>query len=211
MANFRAASTLGQRFFIASATITAGYEFAARTISSVAPLCNWVSGSSDIEDGSSSADARGNNEREASYTGTCCVAWAGDSPKFSCFEELSVLACRSALVERLEGGLDDGDSSTQRFTEYFCSRCICIIWLLCLNSLALDTSPSHFLHIRVERESFSAMKIPHTSRIFEATFLSLPAFPALPKHEASGGSQMHCRKAGRPNFAHEPFWESIAP
>ena len=38
---------------------------------------------------------------------------------------------------------------------------ICLIWLLCLNSLTLDTSPSHFLHISVERESLSVIKF-HT-------------------------------------------------
>ena len=45
---------------------------------------------------------------------TLIFALAGDSPKLSCFEELFVVACRrSSLVERLEGGLHDGDSSTQ--------------------------------------------------------------------------------------------------
>ena len=45
---------------------------------------------------------------------TLIFAGAGDSPKLSCFEELFVVACRrSSLVERLEGGLHDGDSSTQ--------------------------------------------------------------------------------------------------
>ena len=56
MANFRAASALGQRFFVTSATITAGCEFAARTISSVSPPCNWISGASGIEGNSSSGD-----------------------------------------------------------------------------------------------------------------------------------------------------------
>lgn len=54
----------------------------------------------------------GNNEREASPMGTWCDAGPGDSPKLSCFEKLSVLACRRSLVKGLEGGFHDGDKST---------------------------------------------------------------------------------------------------
>ena len=45
----RLKSIHGQRFFITSATITADREYAARTISSGSPPCNWVLGSSNIE------------------------------------------------------------------------------------------------------------------------------------------------------------------
>ena len=37
------------------------------------------------------------------------------------------------------------------------------------------------IHISDERESLSVLEIPRTFLIFEAKFLSLPAFPALPK------------------------------
>ena len=126
-------------------------------------------------------DARGENDGLASFMGSRCMAWAGASPKFSCLEELSAKR-RSSLVEHFEGGLHDGESSTQRFTEHCCSSCIYICIHLCLKSLALDTNPSHFLHISVERESLSVMLIPHTFRIFEARSSLLPSFLlALPK------------------------------
>ena len=115
--------------------------------------------------------------------GSCCMAWAwaGASPKLSCSDQLSAKR-RSSLVERFEGGLHNGESSTQRFTEHSCSSCICICIHLCLKSLALDTNPWHFLHISVERESLSAMSIPQTFRIFEERSPLLPSFLlALPK------------------------------
>ena len=52
---------------ITSTTITADYEYAARTISLGSPPRNWVLGSSGIEGGSSSSTAKGNSEREAFF------------------------------------------------------------------------------------------------------------------------------------------------
>ena len=46
------------------------------------------------------------------------MAWAWDSPKLSCSEELYVV-WRISLVEHFEGGLHDGESLTERFTERF--------------------------------------------------------------------------------------------
>ena len=107
------------------------------------------------------------------------LAWAGDSYRSS------------------EGSLHDGDSSikTQRVTEVwillFQSRCI--IWLLCLNSLALDTSSSHFLHIKLDKF--------HTH--FESSrqdFCHCQLFQLYRIPEASGGSRIHRPKISRMNF-----------
>ena len=179
MVNFSAAITLGECCFMTSA-MTAGCVFVTRMNSSVSPSMSLeASGSEGVS--SWRTDARGKNDGLASFMGYRCMAWAGASPKLSCSEELSAKR-RSSLVERFEGGLHDGESSTQRFTEHSCSSCICICIHLCLKSLALDTNPSHLLHISVERESLSVMSIPQTFRIFEERSSLLPSFLlALPK------------------------------
>ena len=163
-----------------TSTMTAGCVFATRMNSSVLPSMSLeASGSEGVS--SWRTDARGKNDGLASFMGSRCMAWAGASPKFSCSEELSAKR-RSSLVERFEGGLHDGESSTQRFTEHCCFSCICICIHLCLKSLALDTNPLHFLHISVERESLSVMSIPQTFRIFEERSPLLPSFLlALPE------------------------------
>ena len=72
-------------------------------------------------------------------------------------------------------------------------RLRCIIWLLCLNSLALGTSFSHFLHIKLEKF--------HTH--FESSrqdFCHCQLFQLYRIPEASGGSRIHRRKISRMNF-----------
>jgi len=160
----------------------------------------------DWNDSSCSTDARGKKERVVSFMGSSCIAWAGASPKLSCLKELSKV-WQSLLVERFEGGLHDGESLTERFTEHFCFSSICICIHLCLKLLALDTNPSHFLHISVQRESLSVMSIPRTFWIFEARSSSLPAFLlALPYTRIKNdGSQMDRSKDGKLNFKDEPL------
>ena len=151
-------------------------------------------------------DARGKNDGLASFMGSRCMAWAGASPKLSWLEELSAKR-RSSLVERFEGSLHDGESSTQRFTEHCCSSCICICIHLCLKSLPLDTNPSHFLHISVEREYHSQLCQfhKHFESLRKDLLYRLPFYSLYRKHESSDGSQMVRGKAGKLNFEDEPF------
>ena len=115
--------------------------------------------SSSSDGDSSSAGVNGKNDGDASmdWLWVVCVAV---SPKSRCFAEVSA-RCTFSVADRLKGCLQDGDSSTQRFTEHCCSSSICIFWLLCLKSLTLNTNPSHFLQISFDRESSSVMRIPH--------------------------------------------------
>ena len=82
------------------------------------------------------------------------------------------------------------------------------------------TSLPEFTRVRhkfLALPAYQIRQIPHTFRIFEARFLSLPAFPALPEASgnfntwskaglvwwqrvASGGSRIHHRKISRMNF-----------
>ena len=107
------------------------------------------------------------------------VARAGASPKLSCLEELSAMRRRS-LVERFEGGLHDGEGSTQRFTEHCCYSCICICIHLCLKSLALDTNPSHFLHR--EGITFRYVKSTNISNLRGKIFLTTLLFTRSAEH-----------------------------
>lgn len=145
MANFRAVNTLGQRCFITSA-ITVVCVLATRMNSSVSPL--MILGSPGSNDSSCSADARGEKERVVSFMYSCCIAWVGASPKLSCLKKLSEV-WQSSLVECVEGGLHNGKSLAEHFTEHFCFSSLCICIPLSLKSLARDTNPSHFLHISV--------------------------------------------------------------
>ena len=131
---------------------------------------------------SSKATKRSSDRTENSKTGTNVTKRRiriGSQPHFTL-----ILAWPGDSFRSSEGGLHDQNATRLWIIDWILLfQLRCIIWLLCLNSLALDTSSSYFLHISVERESLSVIKIrqiPHKFRIFEARVLSLPAFTALP-------------------------------